>query len=157
MKYKIKRFTKVLITKTKDEKGKWRGATSKNVEDLTDSQLYNLSRYDKDEKQQRRAKEKYKKVGILSTLTGLSVGLAAKNPVIGAGIGATVGAGIGYGYGKSVHNHFMKASKEAEKELNRRHNSMAYVDGKDEKGKFIQPILSKENGKLVLGDKIYFK
>lgn len=87
MKYKVKRFTKVLITKTKDEKGKWRGATSKNIEDLTDSQLYNLSRYDKDEKQQRKAKEKYKKVGILSTLTGLSVGLAAKNPVIGAGIG----------------------------------------------------------------------
>ena len=98
-----------------------------------------------------------KKVGILSTLTGLSVGLAAKNPVIGAGIGATVGAGIGYGYGKSVHNHFIKASKEAEKELNRRHNSPAHIDGKDERGKYIQPILSKEKGKLVLGDKIYLK
>lgn len=122
MKYRIKRFTKILITKTKDEEGKWRGATPKNIEDLTDFQLYNLSKFHKDEKQQRRALKNYKKIGILSTLTGLSVGLAAKNPVIGAGIGAAVGAGVGYGYGKSVHNHFMKASKEAEKELNRRHN-----------------------------------
>lgn len=158
MKYSIKRFTKILITKTKDEEGKWRGATSKNIEDLTDFQLHNLSKFHKDEKQQRRAKEKYKKVGILSTLTGLSVGLAAKNPVIGAGIGATIGAGVGYGYGKFVHNHFMKASKEAEKELNKRYNFKAHIDGKDEKGKFIQPMIGKDkDGKLILGDKIYFK
>lgn len=69
-----------------------------------------------------------------------------------------VGAGVGYGYGKSVHSHFIKASKEAEKELNRRHNSTAHIDGKDEKGKFIQPMIGKDkNGKLILGDKIYLK
>lgn len=158
MKYRIKRFTKILITKTKDEEGKWGGATPKNIEDLTDFQLHNLSKFHKDEKQQRKAKEKYKKVGILSTLTGLSVGLAAKNPVIGAGIGAAVGAGVGYGYGKSVHNHFMKASKEAEKELNRRHNFKAHIDGKDEKGKFIQLMIGKDkNGKPIWGNKIYLK
>lgn len=61
MKYKVKRFTKILITKTKDEEGKWKGATPKNIEDLTDSQLYNLSRYDKDIDQQRAALKKYKK------------------------------------------------------------------------------------------------
>ena len=158
MKYRIKRFTKILITKTKDEKGKWRGATPKNIEDLTDFQLHNLSKFHKDEKQQRRMLKNCKKVGILSTLTGLSAGLAAKNPVIGAGIGATVGAGVGYGYGKFVRNHFMKASKEAEKELNKRHNFKAHIDGKDKNGAFIQPMVGKDkNGKPIWGDKIYYK
>ena len=154
MKYKIKRFTKVLITKTKDEKGKWRGATSKNVEDLTDSQLYNLSRYDKDINQQRRALKNYKKVGRLSTIAGALAGAAIGKPIIGAGIGA----GIGYGYGTIAHTNMTKASRAADKELKRRYPFSMHIDGKDNRGAFIQPMVGKDkNGKPIWGDKIYLK
>ena len=154
MKYSIKRFTKVLITKTKDEKGKWRGATSKNVEDLTDSQLYNLSRYDKDVNQQRRALKKYKKVGRLSTIAGALGGAAVGKPIIGA----SIGAGIGYGYGTIAHASMTKASRAADKELKRRYPFPMHIDGKDKNGAFIQPMVGKDKkGKPVWGDKIYLK
>ena len=154
MKYKIKRFTKVLITKTKDEKGKWRGATSKNVEDLTDSQLYNLSRYDKDINQQRRALKKFKKVGRLSTLAGAVTGAAFGKPMIGA----SIGAGIGYGYGTLTHAHTIKASRAADKELKRRYPYQTHIDGKDRNGAFIQPMVGKDkNGNPIWGDKVYLK
>ena len=154
MKYKVKRFTKILITKTKDEEGKWKGATPKNIEDLTDSQLYNLSRYDKDINQQRAALKKYKKIGRLSTIAGALAGAAVGKPIIGGNIGA----GIGYGYGTIAHANMTKASRAADKELKRRYPFSMHIDGEDKIGAFIQPMVGKDkNGKPIWGNKIYLK
>ena len=95
-----------------------------------------------------------KKVGRLFTIAGALGGAAVGKPIIGAGIGA----GIGYGYGTIAHANTIKASRAADKELNRRYPFPMHIDGKDKNGVFIQPIVDKDkNGKPIWGDKIYLK
>ena len=114
--YKIKRFSKVIITKTRKE---GRGPAIKDIEELTDEQLYNLSKYanySKESKPYKNSIKNYKKLGRISALTGFMCGLAKNSPVKGT----VIGAGIGYGLGALAHQYHLKTSKDAEKELKKR-------------------------------------